>query len=506
MKSIIGLIVVAAHAVLFALYVPSCRRPELALELKGGVQEVGFPTAQPDEVHGEGVAGLGYRRYTTRYRGGFTRSVGIATYEPRRANDKPACTGRVVVGQKLLDDGKASPGTIAGEMMQSMTDELAGESYFPIGEFEKVESVSLSWRELAKHPEDIGLVGAAQHYVYAKAVLVFDRISIPIFVAMVPEMTAEKLSFTITAIAQLQIGNGVAQWLSDKLGGDALATRLARRQIDETLITTIGAPPPFTLPDGQELTFVYCDGAFETIEGVSAALPFGVAIGKVAARPELLPPKQTGPARYLPLSPNATLAIDLAIDGANELLFELWRTGFLDRQLAKAGLDRKFNEDPIVTEYLTLRISPPRLAHPPVVGSTGQGLAMFADARVTIRDGEQETIGRVWGGLDFTFAGGLEPIVVNLGALELSCEKPPAFLVPCYADLVGALRDRGSEFGGELTRTFATLLDDIFVDQRVGASGLTADIVIRAARTSLVSEPGKGSLHIELDAGLVPKR
>ena len=78
--------------------------------------------------------------------------------------------------------------------------------------------------------------------------------------------------------------------------------------------------------------------------------------------------------------------------------------------------------------------------------------------------------------------------------------------MPCYADLVGALRDRGAQFHGELTRTFVKLVDDIFVNQRVGASGLSADLVIRAATLGSVSQGDNGSLHIDLDAELAPRR
>jgi hypothetical protein len=230
-----------------------------------------------------------------------------------------------------------------------------------------------------------------------------------------------------------------------------------------------------------------------------------VAIGRVGKAPEILPPRH-GPAAHPPLGANGTLAIDLDLDATNALLYELWRAGFLDARLAAAGLDRRFNEDPLVTEYLTLRISPPVLALPPVLAAAHGKLQLFADARVTIRDGTTPTVGRIWGGLDFAFAAdAVSAVAVDLGTLELSCERTPTLLVPCYADLVGALRDRGSQFHGELTRTFTKLLSDIFVDQRVGASGLTADLVIRGVVPSVKITGDNASLHLELDASLIAK-
>lgn len=515
---VVGIGLVAAHAIAFVVVVPSFHGTDLMLEIPAtliiGPQPAGtLPEGLQDRATHAlvGTAGLRHARYGVTYRGGFTRTVGVSgLVGPFQDPAKPACTGRVVVGQKLLDDGKAGPATIAGEVARTLTAELDGESYVGIGKFEKVEGVSLRWAQLAGHPDDWGTVLEAPHgYVRATARLKFDRIDVPVVVALVPQMTREKLDFKIIARAQLELGNSALQWISDRLGGDKLATRLARRQIDGSLITALAPPPPFELPGGHRLTFGYCDGPPEIIDGYSGALPFSISIGRVGKDPRILPPRR-GPAAHAPIRSNGSVAIDLDLDAANALLFELWRAGFLDAQLAAAGLDKRFNTDPIVTEFLSLRISAPVLALPPVLGVGPRGLQMFADARVTIVDGETKTIGRVWGGLDFGFAKPngkhVETVPVDLGALELSCEEAPTRLVPCYADLVAAMRDRGGDFHGELTRTFAKLLADIFVDQRVGASGLSADLIIRRVTPSAAFSGDNGSLHLELDSVLSPKR
>ncbi len=525
--ALLGFTIVAAHLVGFVLYVPQCRRPELVLEIEtalavGSAQPSGtLPAGLEERTRrdhvGTATTGLRHTRYSVGYRGGFTRSVGVTgLVGPFQDPARAACTGRVVVGQRLLDDGSAGPGTIAHELARNLNAELERESYFGIGSFERVERTSLRWAQLAAHPEDADMLGTAPHgYVRATTVLVFGRVAIPIVVALVPEPSAQELRFRIAARAELAFSNTVAQWISDTLGGDRLATRLARRQIDGALITALAPPPPFPLPGGASLTFGYCDGPPEIIEGVSGALPFSVAIGRVDqpdGKPAILPPR-FGPAPHAPLAATGTLAIDLDLDAANAVLFELWRTGLLDRRLAEAGLDRRFNTDPTVLELLSLRISAPVLALPPVLGASGDKLQLFADARITIRDGGTETVGRVWGGLDFTLATTpiasgqpMSPMAVDLGALELSCERTPTTLVPCYADLVAALRDRGADFHGELTRTFTNLIADIFVSQRVSAAGFSADLVIRAARPSVELATGNGSLHLELDAGLAPRR
>jgi hypothetical protein len=279
-----------------------------------------------------------------------------------------------------------------------------------------------------------------------------------------------------------------------------LKSSSAREQLDDALVTTLAPPPPFTLPGGATLTFTYCDEPPEIADGKWATMPFAVEIHRLDANPRVLPPK-LGPGPRPPPSPTTALALDLDVDALNALLFELWRTGELDRQLDAAGLDRRFNTDPVVTEFLSIRISPIRLALPPVIVPGPGGLRLAAEARVAIADGSEITTGRVWSGVDFAL-----PLAADLGALELSCERGPTTLVPCYADLVDALRARRDELNGALTRAFAGILDDIFVDRRLGAPGLPQDLVIRAARPAITATATNATLHFELDAALAPAK
>jgi hypothetical protein len=96
-------------------------------------------------------------------------------------------------------------------------------------------------------------------------------------------------------------------------------------------------------------------------------------------------------------------------------------------------------------------------------------------------------------------------VAVDLGELELSCERaaapPSVTLVPCYSDLVAALRGRAGELHGALTAAFVQLLSDIFVG-RLTASGIAADLEIHSAAPSVVAAPGNATLHLELDAAV----
>jgi len=503
-RALAGLALVAAHAAGFGWLVHHCHGTELAVDVRsplaspvraisGEVPADLVPRVAIDDADGAPPGpGLHRRQWTVRYRGGFTRAVGAAQLVgPFQDPAKLGCSGRVVVGQKLL-------GEIGAQVRGQIEAELKGESIFPIGDYKRVVSFALRWATLARHPDDRDMVGDAPYgYVKVAATLVFDRAEIPMAIALVPERGAAALAFRVVARAELSFDNPVVQWISNRLRGDKLATRLAQRQIDSTLVTTLAPPPPFELPDHQILRFTYCADPPEIVEGAYGALPFAVVIGRVDRAPDVLPPRfGHGPVRTPPAG--TSLALDLDLDALNALLYELWRGGFLDRRLADAGLDRRFNSDPTVQQYLSIRISPVRLALPPVIAPARDGLRLSADTRVAIGDGAAVTTGRAWGGLDFGFANG--SLDVGLGALELSCERGPTQLVPCYSDLVAVLRDRGADVHGALTTAFVKILSDIFVDRRLGFAGMPGELVIRGAQPSVTLAPSNATLHLDLDA------
>lgn len=504
MKTALGMLIALAHIGVFLLLAERCRGTEFTVELRAPLASQALaldgdvPPALAPRVTTtleQDAPGLARRTWSTRYRGGYARSIGAAQLVgPFQDPAAPACSGRVVVGQPLLD-------AFATPMKAALEAELRGEGMIGIGNFVRVSKLKLLWAQRASHPEDRFVKAAPHGYVRVTATLKFEHVDVPLVVVLLPEVKNRTVKFAILARAELDFGNKFIQWVSDKLGGDKLATRFTRRQIDNALVTALQPPPPFDI-GGQTISFLFCDGLPEIVEGTYGALPFAVSIEN---GPEGILPPRRGPAPKRAIAANTPLAIDLDLDALNALLYELWRTGYLDKKLAEAGLDQRFNTDPIVTEFLSVRISAPRLALPPVLSVHGAALRLAADARIAIADGTLRTIGRVWGGIDFTFGAEVEPVAADLSALDLSCERTPTRLVPCYADLVNAVRDRGTDFHGELTQTFATLLHDIFAEQRVSDSAFPVDLVIKSAVPSVMTSAGNASLHLDLAAELVAR-
>lgn len=479
MKPAIGLLLVALHAAGFVWLARRSAGTDLVVELRDPRSIEGSVQTDRAVVTTETRPGLQRRRWTATYRGGFTREVGATQLVgPFQDPKAPACSGRVVVGQRMLDE-------MAPILQTAVERQLRGSDIFPVGAFLHLRSLSLRW--------------AAGH-VRADAQVSFERAEVALAVQLIPERTQTALEFRIAAVANVDFKNAVLRWLSNKLNANTIATRVAEDQIEDILVTTLAPPPPFELPGGQTLQFAYCDAPLEIAEGRYGALPFAVVIGAH----DQLPPRFGLHARPAP-APTTKVAIDLDPDALNAMLFELWRSGWLDRRLAEVGLDRRFNTDRLVTDYLAIRISPLRLALPPIISPSRDGsLRLAADARLAIDDGARRTNGRVFGALDFRFATADRPelpVSVELGALELACERSPKTLVPCYGDLVASLRSRGDEFHGALTDAFAKLLADIFIERRIGTATVPVELVIRRVVPSVTAG---GTLHLELDGKLAP--
>jgi len=489
-KALIGAGVVALHAIAFVALAGRSAGHDLVVTLPAGTVPEAIASRVIHTTDGRG-AGLVRERWRVAYRGDHVREVGATQLAgPFQDPKAPACGGRVIVGQALLDQ-------IAGEIRGVIDDQLRGETIFPVGAYRSIDAFALEWARFETHPLDaalLGTEGAPHGYVRATARIAFERVTVPIVLVAVPERADTQLHFRVAASARVEVANGFLQWLNSKVDlTSKLATRLANRELSAMLVTALAPPPPFELAEGQTLAFTFCADPVEIVDRAYAALPFAVAIGDAPGG--VLPPHLATP--HAPPPVPASLAIDLDADALNAMLYELWRTGWLDRRLAEVGLDRRFNSDPTVAELLTVRLSPVRLALPPVITREGDHLRLAADARVNLSDGGL-TVGRVYGAVDLRLAANLAP-AVSLGALELACERTPATLVPCYADLVGALATRGADFDGALTTAFGELLRDIFVDRELSAGDLPVSLRVRGVVPSLV---GTG-VHLDLNAKLV---
>ncbi len=530
-----GVGLLAAHAVLGPALVAWTARPSLRVQADGP-RVVASPAGAGVGGHAlDGVVahededgtrpGLVRHRWSMRYRGGVERTVGrVRLLGPLQDLAAPPCSGRLAVGQALLDDGQAGPGTVSAVLARELTAALADVDNVAAGPFRKLERLQVRWTALVERPFEVSMFPASAlrapmptGYLRAEAIARFRWVDVPIVVGALPRIDDGTIGFTIAVRARLDFDNRVLDWVNDRLDGDAMVTRLANGQLDTSLLAALGPPPPLELPGGRTLVVELCpDRAVEIGPGSHAAVPvrwrLGGPVGPVGD--ELIRPPAHGPVTWPPPDPAAALTLDLGLDGLDGLAYELWRTGYLDELLARLDLPRRFNEHPLVAELLSLRLAPLRLALPPTLGvGPGDSLRLAIAAAVEIGDGALVTPASAWGVLDIVLDGarpaapGVAPAIatrVELAGLALTCEPTPGLLTPCYADLVASVRDSTTAVHGAMADALGGALTELFVDRRLSDAAAPAALAITSARGKTLRVGDQAMVRVELAARLEP--
>lgn len=504
-----GVALAAAHgACVLAIEAAAARNRELSVRWTGGlVAEVPSDGVLPRGVSAtrtrEGEApGLIVTRYTTRSRGGIERSVAAPQLVgPFQDPAAPPCSGRLVVGQALLDDGRAGPGTIAAIVRRELTAALAGTDVVGLGAFERVGAVHLRWAGLFEVPFESGMFPAGAlaapaptGYLRGEAVIELSRLDVVVVLGVLPRTDGGRLRFTVGLRARLAVENRALAWIVDRLGLDGIATRFAQGQLDTALLEALGPPPPLPLPGGRSLVVEPCpDRGIEVVGGAYAAVPLRWKLGPAPrdpARPtdEIRPPRR-GPVAWPAPSAATTVSIDLDLDGLNGLLYELWRTGYLDELLDGMALHERFNRDETVATYLTLRLSPLRLALPPVIApAPNDRLDLGLAVAVDVADGATITPAIALGRVALGFAGGdaLRADVAIVG-LDLTCRPEVDRLVPCYGDVVSTVRDATVGTHAALGEALTDVLTALFAERELGATAAPAVLTLDSPRAAVLA-------------------
>ena len=469
--------------------------------------------------------GLVRHRWRQRYRGGVERAVGrVRLLGPFQDVAAPPCGGRLAVGQRLLDDGHAGPGTVAAIMARELSAALADVDNVAAGPFRTLANLELRWTTRAEHPFELNLFPASAlrapiptGYLRAAAIAPVARVDVPIVVGALPRIDGGALGFTVAVRARLDFGNRVLDWINARVGGDDVVSRIANGQLDASLLAALGPPPPLELPGGRTLIVELCgDQPVAIVGGSHAAVPVRWHLGGpvITAAGETIRPPAHGPIAWPAPDPAAALTLDLDLDGLNGLGYELWRTGYLDELLTSLDLPRRFNDDPLVRDLLSLRLSPLRLALPPTL-STGPGdrLRLALAVAVELADGTLITPALAWGKVEVglgaaastsppTRATAAITAAVDVAGLDLSCEPNPGLLEPCYGRVVAALRDSTTEVHATIADALGGALTALFVDRRLTADGAPAALAITGARGRVLRVGDQAMARVELDAHL----
>lgn len=500
---LLGAAVVAAHAALLPVAIDACRRPPLEVRIAAPVAadeltveaEIPAELAHRVERTTEGAGpGLRHVSWAVRYRGGIERSAGFTQLVgPFQDPAAPPCALRVVVGQAFLD-------RLEPMVRAELTRQLAGFEQFPIGDFERIARVELRWAS-REAGDRIPRRRGADAALHVAVTVRFERAAVAVDLALYPRIAHGELTLDHAIDAAIDWDSRILQRASDLLGGDRLARLAAGRELDAGLKSILAPPPELPLPGGATLRFDYCpDAPITATPGGHIAVPLALQLESAGA----IAPIATGP---WPLpdatSPDAPLALDLTADVLNGVLHELWRTGYLDRQLDDLDLEARFNADPLVQALLSVRVADLDLPLPPVLEPTGSASPDFwlaAETAVTLADGPRITPARLYGRIGARL--GTEDsrlgVALSLTDLHLTCHPEPALLTPCYGDLVAALRDQAGDLHGELTRLFTDTFTELVIQEAIVAPDL-GTFRIEEAR---LSAPAPGLLRVSLDGSV----
>lgn len=517
---LVGAALVAAHAAALPALVAWLDRPPLVIEVVAPPVAPGdhleIAARMPSELaararvtvdgvatHGDlahAAVGPGLHRVEWRvdYRGGIVRRAGLAQLVgPYQDPAHPPCSGRLLFGQRLLDDGAAGPGTVAGIVKTLAARELAGFDRWPVGRFRRVRSVRLRW---VAHGLAVGA------HLRADVDVELSSATLGLSVRIAPRITGGALALSARTSARVQMDSRVAQWVVDLVNADRLLARFAHAEIAGALDAILTAPPPLDLGGGRTLEMMLCPGRdVEVVTDAYAAVPLAIRLEAASAAaasrgraraPVLLPAEPSPP----PTPLDAAIAIELDGNALGGALYVLWATGLLEEELARSGIVDRFHEDPVVADLLSVRVRGPLLPLPPTLTVSRAKAASYELGVVTsfvLDDGDLHTPAHLFGRAGFQLGGDLD-VRLSLDELGLTCEPSAGVLEPCYPELAAELVARAPELHGELSSWFSAVVASWLVGRDLGPPDGEGTFHVERSRI-VPPPPGRhGPLRVEL--------
>ena len=442
-------------------------------------------------------AGMRHLAWRVLYRGGFVREVGktLLVGEPQTLEDPP-CGARVVLHQRLLDDGTANPGTFANVLRRMANSQMTGMSVPVLGKLTEIRAVRIWWSaKTERDPQALRILMEAA----------FEEGVVPLSFWLMPRIEGGALVLSRYASARVEGAGWFEKAAAFVVRGDSFATDIAQEQLDlagsmvEEMLRT---PPPFPLWEGKALRLAYCKGRdIEITEREAASIPLAVLLPQGGAVPAIT--------LSLPLSApsvsSAPLSLDMNLETLNGVLYFLWVKGYFERALGELNAREWLNEKAEAQRFLTLRLAGLSLSLPPVIEPRAgeRPLWVGLEASLRLEDRGQLSEAKLFS----RFSLGLRPEGEGIGAdlsfdeAALTCEEG-GVLLPCYADLFAELKKHTPEFEAPIEAFLGGYLSALLSQLRLSDPSLPVAFSIEKRQVGTWRAGGTVGLRLELWGGL----
>lgn len=447
-----------------------------------------FVDGTPYDAGGTVTSGLHHLRWQRSYAGGHERSVGhTQLVGPLQDPANPPCSTHLLISQSFLDDGKASPGTMAHLVKTMINTELTGISIWPLGTFREVKELTMSWTRVAEGGNPFGLHALLKEegnnlsgYLRVELTLLFSSGKVPLQLSIIPRVADSKLDFKLIVNARLKLQNRFYQMIVKLFDGNDRVSRIIDRDLQGGLRYILDSPPNIPLGNGSQLEVSFCKDQQLLFHGRGfVAVPLAIGIASHAPYPPLADTSS------LPIDHEleAPLAIDIDRNGLNAIIHKLWSSELLDQQVA-AQLARSFNEQESVQNLLSLRIASARFHLPPTIELNRDSISVRAALRTRLLDGEQVSEAALFTQITWplsTWQAG-EELSLHLDDVQMSCTPKPGRLQACYSQILDQVRANQEPLQSGLAQSFSDLLSELLMRRSIQDSSVDASFALESTR------------------------
>ena len=416
--------------------------------------------------------GLIHRRWTRRYMGGKSESVGTTEYlQPKTENAGHACSIQIGIRKSTLNDFEKGLGKLVKDKVTlAINSNDWGKLTWGLGDYKrsnlvKIEALSLAEsKRWARHKrkQGAGRTGLLVLHLNVE----FSRVTFRVEVALSLNTTDNGLKVDSYVTLEPLLESRLMRWLSSKLDS---ANRLSQfvgprveskinavfdveRQVSIKKDYSIGLKPCPDPVGFDHETFVFLNVQIESPIDQNHKTAFSWEQSTI---------------------PQEEYAMAINEHGLDALVYHLWASGLLGDTLSDL-VTNKLAKRPEWSRLLTLKILNFEVRLPPaLVFETSNGAGFRITADLMLMDGDTSTEAEWFAQVDFeSLAFGEEAKQLSMSKATLSCIGKEEERVPCFQMIFDEVTQVFNDNGEMLAQLLKRQLQRIVGAYRVGKEGI----------------------------------